>query len=171
MVYCTQQLDYDAPFFVREKKTKDGLHSEKVNNTPLLLTEKMISDAIEKEIKKKSNDKKHKITNTPYNRRHKLFLEYLKKGETELCIDIIFRGTKIPFYLMTKDEFSEVITFFNEATKNIKLFDYSSLTVEQITRLLKEIKNEKYINTKDFVYYLMKKKYNELFQEFKEKKN
>jgi hypothetical protein len=171
MVYCTQQLDYDAPFFVREKKTKDGLHSEKVNNTPLLLTEKMISDAIEKEIKKKSNDKKHKIANTPYNRRHKLFLEYLKKGETELCIDIIFRGTKIPFYLMTKDEFSEVITFFNEATKNIALFDYSSLTVEQITRLLKEIKNEKYINTKDFVYYLMKKKYNELFQEFKEKNN
>ena len=33
--YCGINLDYDAPFFVREKKSKDSQETKTKNNTPL----------------------------------------------------------------------------------------------------------------------------------------
>lgn len=103
-----------------------------------LLTEKMINEAIEQKIKSNEKIKNYKIRYTPKNKRHILFLEYLKK-DYDLCMDIIYSGLKIPFYLMTKKEFTEIINFFNKAKKKMNIFDYSSLTVEQIIRLLKEV--------------------------------
>ena len=114
--YCGTNLNYDAPFFVREKKSKDSKETTAKNNTPLELTEKMIKDAVENDIKRNERDKKYKIRNTPEKKRYKLFLELLGK-DNELCMDIIQNKIKIPFYLMTKDEFTKVIQFFNQAKK------------------------------------------------------
>ena len=49
---CGSNLNYDAPFFVREKKSKDGQKSQVKNDTPLELTEKMIKEAVEKDLKR-----------------------------------------------------------------------------------------------------------------------
>ena len=166
--YCGTNLNYDAPFFVREKKTKDGKKDEIKNNTPLELTEKMIKEAIEKDIKNNDRDKKYKIKNIPEKKRHKLFLELIDK-DYDLCMDIIFSRIKILFYLMTKDEFTKVIQFFNKAKKNLNIFDYSSLTIEQIERLLKEVNNQIYVDKKNLISFLMNKKYNKLLNKYKKK--
>ena len=79
--YCGTNLNYDAPFFVREKKTKDGKKDEIKNNTPLELTEKIIKEAIEKDIQKNDRDKKYKIKNIPEKKRHKLFLELIDSSD------------------------------------------------------------------------------------------
>ena len=75
------------------------------------IKEKMIEEAVEKKIKKHEKDKKYKIKNMPTKQRHKLFLELLDKDK-DLCMDIIYNRIKIPFYMMTKDEFTKVIKFF-----------------------------------------------------------
>ena len=57
--YCGENLNFDSPYFVREKKNQTENKNEKKNNTPLILTEKMIEDAVEKDIKKHEKDKKY----------------------------------------------------------------------------------------------------------------
>ena len=80
---------------------------------------------------------------TPEKKRPKIFLEILEKNP-DTCMDIIYSGVKIPLYLMTKDEFSKIIKFFNNANKNLVRFDY----IEQIERLLNEVNNQMYVNKK-----------------------
>lgn len=139
--YCGEQLDYDAPFFVRGKKSKneDEEEEEELNNTPLILTEEMITDAVKKNIEINQDTKLYEIKNTPINKRHKLFLEYIDRNK-KLCFEIISRRLYIPFYLMTKEEFSKVIDFINNNEKILSNFNFSALTVIQIMRLLTEVK-------------------------------
>ena len=168
--YCGENLNFDSPYFVREKKNQTENKKEKKNNTPLILTEKMIEDAVEKDIKKHEKDKKYKIKNIPIKQRHKLFLELLDK-DSDLCIDIIYNRIKIPFYLMTNDEFKKVIKFFNEAKKNLNIFEYNSLTIEQIESLLKEVNNQMYVNKTSLVSFLINKKYNKFIKKYKKGNN
>ena len=139
--YCGEQLDYDAPFFVRGKKSKneDEDEEEELNNTPLILTEEMITDAVKKNIEINQDTKLYEIENTPINKRHKLFLEYIDRNK-KLCFEIISRRLYIPFYLMSKEEFSKVIDFINNNEKILSNFNFSALTVIQIMRLLTEVK-------------------------------
>ena len=127
--YSKQNLNFSAPYFVREKKTEDGKKSETKNNTPTELTEKLIKDAIEENLKNNIRDKGYKIRNTPEKKRIKLFLEILEKDK-EQCISIIKMNVEIPFYLMTKDQFTKVIQLCNETKEHLNSFNYNTLTVE-----------------------------------------
>lgn len=50
--YCKENLNHEQPSFVRLKKTEDKKEKDIIKNkTPLLLTEKMINEEIEREIK------------------------------------------------------------------------------------------------------------------------
>ncbi len=184
--YCNLNLNFNPPFFAREKISKDGIKDEKKNNTPLELTEKMINDAVENDLKRNENDKMYKIKNAPLNKRNKIFIELLDKKEYDLCHKIVgyiytvrnqfdrtsvVKRIDIPFYLMNKDEFSKVIKFFNEIQKDLNNFHYFSLTVEQIERLLKEVKNPKYLNKNILVTNLMNKKYNKLIRRSEKNNN
>ena len=159
--YCNLNLNYEAPFFVREKNSSVDEKGKPKNTTPINLTEKMIKEAVEKDLKKNEKDKKYRIRQAPEKKRHKIFLEIIGKDK-ELALDIIYNRIKIPFYLMSKEEFTKVIEFFNTASKDLSSFDYLSLTIEQIERLLKEVKNTKYVNKGSLVSFLMNKKYNKL---------
>ena len=184
--YCGLNLNFNPPFFAREKRSKDGIKDEKKNNTPLELTEKMINDAVENDLKRNEKDKIYKIKNAPLNKRNKIFIELIDKKEYDLCHQIFghayivhnqFNGTSeakridIPFYLMNKDEFSKVIKFFNETQKDLNNFHYFSLTVEQIERLLKEVKNPKYLNKNNLIINLMNKKYHKLIRKSEKNNN
>ena len=159
--YCNEDLNYEAPFFVREKKIEGEEKIKEKNETPLILTEKMITEAVEEKIKDNKNNKKYKMKKTPKNRRHKLFLEYLDT-DVDLCYDIIDQISDIPFYLMTKDEFSKVVSFLNGLKKNINNLNYSYLTIEQINILLETINNPKFFEKSKIVDLLFEKKYNKL---------
>ena len=159
--YCNVNLNYDSPFFVREKKSTDNQKDKLQNKTPMILTEKMIKNEVENDLKRNERDKLYKIRRAPEKKRHKIFLEILKKDK-DICLNIIYNRIKIPFYLMTKDEFTEIIEFFNQTKKDLSPFDYSTLTIEQIERLLKEVNNQKYVNKENLVSFLMNKKYNKL---------
>ena len=179
--YCGANFNYNAPFFATEKKSPDGKEDEK-NNTPRELTEKIIQDAIEKDKKSFEKNKKGLLINTPENKRIKLFLEFLEKDKDE-CISIVnappmvirengkkplvIRNPHIPYYLMTKDEFSKIIKFLNEANKNVNNFDFQSLTIEQAERVLKEVDNPKYLDKIKLVSLLMYKKYTKLIKKAK----
>ena len=130
--FCGSNLNFDAPFFVREKKTKTGEKVKDKNNTPTELTEKMIKDAVEKDLKKNERDNIYKIRNMPEKNRHKYFAQLVDKDQG-LCIKILKSGVKILFYLMTKDEFTKVINLCNQSKENLgsHLFHYENFTVEQ----------------------------------------
>ena len=166
--YCKEKLDFEPPYFVREKKTQEKEKIEIKNKTPIFLTEEMIIKAVENNIKKNERDKKYKIKNVPTKKRPKIFLEILKK-DYNLAVDIIYSRMKIPFYLLTKEEFSEIINFFNKAKKSLSVFDYNILTVEQIERLLKEVNNQIYVDKKNILSILMVKKYNKLIKKAQNK--
>jgi hypothetical protein len=70
---------------------------------------------------------------------------------------------------LTKEEFSEIINFFNKAKKSLSVFDYNILTVEQIERLLKEVNNQIYVDKKNILSILMVKKYNKLIKKAQNK--
>ena len=165
--YCNQNLNYDAPYFVREKKSQNEAENEAKNNTPLILTEKMISEAVENDLKRNERDKKFKIKNTPFKKRHKIFLEIIENDQN-LCMDIIYSGVQIPFYLMSNDEFSKVIKFLNDAKKNLDRFNNTLLTIEQIERVLKEVNNPMHINKSNLVSFLIN---NKILQKSKKKKD
>ena len=168
--FCGSNLNYEAPFFVREKKTQAGEKEKSKNNTPTKLTEKMIKDAVEKDLKKNERDNIYKIRNMPEKKRHKYFAQLADKDQA-LCLKILKNGIKMLFNLMTKDEFTKVINLCNQSkeTLNSYIFDYESFTVEQIERFIKEVKNEKYINRRELVEFLLNKKYVKLIN--KSKKN
>ena len=65
---------------------------------------------------------------------------------------------------MNNEEFSKIIKFFIDAKKDLSIFNYSLLTIEQIERLLKEVNNKAYNNKKNLVIFLMNKKYNKILK-------
>ena len=77
---------YSINIIVREKKIEDKNKKEKKNNTPLILSEKMINTAIEEVIKRNEKDKKYNIRNTTIKQRNKLFLELLEKDNNYIWI-------------------------------------------------------------------------------------
>ena len=77
--YCKANLNFDPPYFVREKKTQKETEGKEMNNTPLLLTEKMILEAVQNDIKKNQRDKKFRIKNAPEKNVTKYFWKFLKK--------------------------------------------------------------------------------------------
>ena len=168
--YCGVNLNYDAPFFARGNKEQYGAETETKNNTPLELTEKIIKKAVDSDIRKNERNKTYKILNAPEKKRPKLFLEYIDSDQN-LCMDIIYSRIKIPFYLMTKEEFSKIIQLFNQATQNLNFFDLSLFTIEQIERLIKETYNKQYVNKQNLLFYLMNKKYNILLKKAKKENN
>ena len=166
--YCNEEFNYETPYFVREKKSGEEVKNEKKNDNPLFLTEKMITEAIKKKIKEKSKYKEYEIKKTPENKRHNLFLEYLDK-DADLCHDIITDNIYIPFYLMNKDEFSKVVKFFNSSEKNIDIFNYTSITIEQINTLLNQVDNPKFYEKSKLIDILFNKKYNKLIDKARKK--
>ena len=72
--YCNINLNYNAPYFAREKKTEKE-DQKQVNKTPLELTEKMIQNAINKTLKQNERDKNFRINNVPERKRIDIFIE------------------------------------------------------------------------------------------------
>ena len=167
--YCNRNLDYDAPFFVREKDNEIDPQKKK-NNTPLELTEKMIKEGIDKILKQNEKDKNFKINFTPRNKKIDLLMDYIDNN-LEQAMHIIQTRVKIPYYLMTDAQFSKVIKVFNQSNKNLSNFEYSYLTIEQLERMLKEVKNEMYVNKENILDLLILKKYNKIIKDSFKKNN
>ena len=161
--YCKMNLNYNAPFFAREKKSEKDDNEKQKNKTPLELTEKLIKIAIDKMLKQNERDQNFRIINTPENKRIPIFLEYIDKN-MEQAYNVLDSRVQIPFHLMNKDEFSKVIKLFNGLKKKLNDNYYNCFTIEQIERLLKEVKNEMYIYNDKLISILMDKKYNVLIK-------
>ena len=71
--------------------------------------------------------------------------------------------SKIPFYLMKKDEFTKVIKFFNSCKYNIIYF--GNMTNEQIERILVEVNNPQYVSKDKIISEFIDKKYNKLLRD------
>ena len=87
--YCGEVLNFEPPYFVREKKSQEEKKNNVKNITPILLTEQMIENAIKDDLKKNERDKKYKIRNAPEKKRPKIFLELLENDHNE-CMNIIY---------------------------------------------------------------------------------
>ena len=120
-------------------------------------------------LKQNERDQNFKINNTPERERIPILIEYIEKN-IEQAFQIIYSRIRIPFFLMNKDEFSKIINLFNGLKKNLSENYYNSFTIEQIERLLKEVKNEMYVNKESLVNLLMNKKYNILIKKALRKK-
>ena len=161
--YCNINLNHNAPFFAREKKSEKEENEKQKNKTPLELTEKLIKIQIDKMLKQNERDQNYKISGVPMNQRIPIFIEYIDKN-LEQAYQIIDSRVEIPFFFMNKDQFSKVIKLFNGLKKRLNENYYNCLTIEQIERLLKEVKNEMYINNELLINLLMNKKYNILIK-------
>ena len=161
--YCNFNFNYNAPFFAREKKSDKDAGSKTVNNTPLELTEKMIQDAIDKVIKQNERDQNFRITNAPEKKKIQILLDYIDNS-MEKALRVIESRIKISFYLLNKEQFSKIIKLFNGLKKKLSDDYYNYFTIEQIERLLKEIKNTMYINKELLLNLLVEKKYNKLIK-------
>ena len=169
-----ENINYSPPFFVREKKIESDNKKEKLNNTPLLLTEKMILNEVEKQIELNTKDDIfYRVRTSPVNKRHKIFLECLKNSKSktfeENCTRILGE-VEIQYYLMTQKEFSKIIDLLNNMKTEIS-FNYNFFTVEQICLLLKKVKNDMYLSREDLISNLMKKKYNKLLKKERKANN
>ena len=161
--YCNINLNYNAPFFAREKKSEKADDEKHKNKTPLELTEKLIKIAIDKMLKQNERDQNFKINNTPEKQRIPILMEFIDK-KLEQAYNIIDSRVKIPFHLMNKEQFSKIIKLFNGLKKRLDENYYNDFTIEQIELLLKEVKNEMYINNELLIIKLMNKKYNILIK-------
>ena len=160
--YCNINLNHGPPFFARETKSENqGQKAE--NKTPLELTEKMIQAAINKMLKQNERDKNYRINSVPEKKRIEILMEYIDKDMPH-AISTIESRVQIPFYLMNKDQFTKVIKVFNELKKNLPDLYYGSFTIEQILRILKEVKNVMYINTEQLLFLIISRKYNILIK-------
>ena len=166
--YCGINFHYNAPFFVREKKSgKEGGQNE-VNKTPLELTEKMIKNEIDKQLKQNERDQNFKFVNAPKKKKIQILMDYIDNN-MDRAIHIIESRVQIPFYLMTKEQFTKIINVFNGLKKDLNRAYYNIFTIEQIERLLKEVNNEMYINREILLTNLMEKKYNKLIRKLLKK--
>lgn len=124
--YCGSKLDYEAPYFVREKeRQKDDMMIDNDDNNDIIeLNDDIIRNEIEKLIKKENqNNPNSEYTNINYNKRIELLLKYIE-NDTDLALNIILDGSEIiPFYLMTKEEFSKIIKFYNNSKYVINNFN------------------------------------------------
>ena len=142
--YCDMNLNYNAPFFAREKNIENSEEQNEENKIPIELTDKMIQEAIEKEIEKNELNFNLKINYLPEKKRIQLFTEYVDTN-IQNAINVFERGIKIPFHLMNKDQFTKVIKTLNQLKENLLDIYYPCFTIEQIMRLLKEVTNKMYI--------------------------
>ena len=96
-----------------------------------------------------------------YNKRIEIILEYIENNSEKASKMI--NESKIPFYLMKKDEFTKVIKFLNSCKYNINYF--GNMTSEQIERILKEVNNPQYISKDKIISNFIDKKYNKLLRD------
>ena len=166
--YCGINFHYNAPFFAREKKSgKEGGQNE-VNKTPLELTEKMIKNEIDKQLKQNERDQNFNFVNASKKKKIQILMDYIDNN-MDRAIHIIESRVQIPFYLMTKEQFTKIINVFNGLKKDLNRAYYNIFTIEQIERLLKEVNNEMYINREILLTNLMEKKYNKLIRKLLKK--
>ena len=116
--YCNINLNYNAPFFAREKKSEKDEGQKAENKTPLELTENLVQNAFDKMLKQNERDQNFRINNTPEKQRIPLLMEYIEKN-IEQAFHIINSRIRIPFYLMNKEQFSKIINLFNGLKKNL----------------------------------------------------
>ena len=161
--YCDMNLNYNAPFFAREKNIENSEEQNEENKIPIELTDKMIQEAIEKEIEKNELNFNLKINYLPEKKRIQLFTEYVDTN-IQNAINVFERGIKIPFHLMNKDQFTKVIKTLNQLKENLLDIYYPCFTIEQIMRLLKEVTNKMYIKTEKLINILINRKYNILIK-------
>ena len=161
--YCNVKLNYNPPFFAREKKPENNEEQKEENKTPLELTEQLIQNAINKKLKQNERDSNYKINNVPEKKRIQIFLDNIDNN-IDQAYQIIYSRVRIPFYLMNKEQFSKIIKLFNGLKKELSDQYYDIFTIEQIERLLKEVQNLKYINKETLVNILINKKYNILIK-------
>ena len=133
--YCNINLNYNAPFFAREKKSEKDESQKAENKTPLELTENLVQKAFDKMLKQNERDQNFRINNKPEKQRIPLLMEYIEKN-IEQALHIINSRIRIPFYLMNKEQFSKIINLFNGLKKNLSEMYYNSFTLEQAERLL-----------------------------------
>ena len=91
---------------------------------------------------------------------YKKMIEFILKfmeNDGETAAKIINHGID-PFYLMKKEEFSEIIKYFNNCKYGFN--NYKNMTYEQIERLLNEVDNPVYISKNKIIIQLIYKKYN-----------
>ena len=161
--YCNLNLNYDAPFFAREKKAENSEAQEKENKIPIELTDKMIQDAIEEELKRIEKNGEFIINFLPKKKCIQIFLDYIDNN-IEKAKNVLKSFIQIPFPLMNKDQFTKVIKLFNELKENLNEYYYPFFTIEQIMRLLKEVNNKMYIQTDKLIDILVNQKYNILIK-------
>ena len=161
--YCDNTLNFDPPYFVRENNEKKNdmeiEESENESNEAISeLTEEIIKQKVEKIMR--DNDIEENFKNTPLKKRKELFLKYLTNEKDEID-EYFLNSVRVPFYLMTKDEFSLFINFLNKCKFNIfNISDY--MTIEQLERILKEVDNPENLPKKIIISELINKKYGEL---------
>ena len=161
--YCDNTLNFDPPYFVRENNEKKNdmeiEESENESNEAINeLTEEIIKQRVEKIMK--DNDIEENFKNTPLKKRKELFLKYLTNDKDEID-EYFLNSARVPFYLLTKDEFSLFINFLNKCKFNIfNISDY--MTIEQLERILKEVDNPENLPKKIIISELINKKYGEL---------
>ena len=166
--YCNKRLNYKAPYFVREKLKQDNdmeIEDEDNNNGKVILelTDDIIKNKVEKYIENDldCSDLEMYFNYISYNKRIEIILDCIEKNNEKAAK--IINGSKVPFYLMKKDEFSKVIKFFNNCKYNINYF--INMTSEQIERILKEVNNPQYISKDKIISKFIAKKYNKLLED------
>ena len=164
--YCNGFLEYDAPFFVREKKKeKNEMIIENDEEFITELNDDIIKNIIEKEISENDYISPFQFQEISFIKRKEYLLKYIERKTEDNYINIIvniINYNKIPFYLMTKEEFSKIINFYNKCNYNINKYD--NMTLEQIERL-KEVNNPKYISKNKLISKYIQKKYYKLINE------
>jgi len=168
--YSVKGLYYKAPYFVKKKiKQSNDMEIEnededdKNDKGILELTDDIIKNEVEKYIKNDLEDSffDQYINYMSYNKRIEIILNFMENN-IEKAAKII-NESKVPFYLMNKDEFSKVIKFLNSCKYNINYF--GNMTSEQIERILKEVNNPQYISKNKIIAEFIDKKYNKLLRD------
>ena len=172
--YCKESFDYKPPYFVKEKsEKKNEMEIEDNDNDDkivLELTEDIIKQRVEQE-KQSELEYAHSdvyFYEISYAKRIELFFIYIEKEKEEKVVKIINRRG-VPFFLMTKDEFSKVIQFLNSCKKIIS--EFANMTLEQIERLLNEVNNPEYISKEKLISRFINKKYGKLLDYAKDNLN
>ena len=168
--YCRNSFDFNAPYFVKEKMKQrnemeiededDDINSEEI----LELTDDIIKNKMEELIQNKLEQSYsyYFYDHLSYNKKIEIILEYIKdKNKNEKALELIKRRN-VPFFLMKKDEFTEVVNFLNAIKEKIGAF--YNMTYEQIERLLNELNNPLYISKDRLLCIYINKKYNKLIK-------
>ena len=165
--YCNERQNYRAPYFVREKLKQSNemeIEEEDDNNKAKLeLTDDIIKKEVENNIKYdlESSFLGQYLNYMSYNKRIEIILNYIENNSEKASMMI--NESKIPFYLMKKDEFTKVIKFLNSCKYDINYF--GNMTSEQIERILNEVNNPQYVSKDKIISNFIDKKYNKLLRD------